>query len=77
MGRCVVAIWTVRVVPMACSCYRARDATRSHSCEAAMVAWMVATNGESVAGAMEDTTMLVQVGAASAGKPSGEPWHSC
>jgi hypothetical protein len=65
---------------MARSCYRARAATRSRSCEAATVAWMVAmtaTNGESVACAMEDTTMSVLVGAASAGKPDGEPWHRC
>lgn len=47
---------------MARSCYKARDVTRSRFCEAATVAWMVAmavTNGDSVAGAMEDTTMLV------------------
>jgi hypothetical protein len=46
--RCAVAIWVVRVVARACSCSRARDATRSRSCEAARAAWMAAMVDASV-----------------------------
>jgi hypothetical protein len=63
----------VRAAPMARSCSKARDAARSRSCEAATTPWMVATNWESVAGAVEDATTSVQAGAARAGKPGGEP----
>jgi hypothetical protein len=38
MRRCAVAIWAVRPAPKARSCSSARDAARSHSCEAATTA---------------------------------------
>lgn len=54
MRRCVVAICAVKAAPMARSCFRARDAAHSRSCEAARAAWMVAmaeTSAKSVEGA--------------------------
>jgi hypothetical protein len=56
---------------------RAASMARSCSCEAATMPWMVATNWESVAGAVEDATTSVQAGVVRAGKPDGEPRRRC
>jgi hypothetical protein len=69
--RCAVAIWVVRAAPMARSCSRARDAARSHSCEASTTAWMVAmavTSAESVEGVGG-----AQVASTTSGRMVGKP----